>query len=255
MAKNVPNDWTPELLERAMSIKAKRAKTVIDHILKYGSITSDELQDKYGYRHTSRAIRDVRELGIPIESFRVTSKDGRKISAYRFGSIKGMSHFSLAGRKVFPKAFKDELAQSSGLRCNICFQQYEERYLQVDHRVPYEIAGEPKTTNLQHDEYMLLCGSCNRSKSWSCEHCPNWTKKDINVCKTCYWASPERYQHMATENIRRLALMWKGSSTYDYDALQTLAMKRGISVQDYLKNILGEYIKAKKLRDERDKDI
>jgi 5-methylcytosine-specific restriction endonuclease McrA len=248
MTKNVPEDWTSELLERAKSIKAKRAKTVIDHILRYGSITSDELQNKYGYRHTSRAIRDVRELGIPIESFRVSSKDGRKISAYKFGSIKDMSHFSLAGRKVFPKAFKEELARSSGLRCNICFQQYEERYLQVDHRVPYEIAGEPKATSLQRNEYMLLCGSCNRSKSWSCEHCPNWTKKSIAICKACYWASPEKYQHIATENIRRLALMWKGSSTHNYDVLLTLAAKRGISAQDYLKNILGEYVKAQALR-------
>ncbi len=45
--------------------------------MKHGQITSDELQNLYKYRHTSRSIRDVRELGIPIEGFRVRGSDGR----------------------------------------------------------------------------------------------------------------------------------------------------------------------------------
>ena len=31
-------------------------------------------------------------------------------------------------------------------------------------------------------EYMLLCGSCNRAKSWSCEHCANWLEEESPRC-------------------------------------------------------------------------
>ena len=45
------------------SITDKRPKTVIDHILKHGHITTDELKVQYGYNHPPRAARDVRESG------------------------------------------------------------------------------------------------------------------------------------------------------------------------------------------------
>lgn len=45
----------------------------------------------------------------------------------------------------------------------------DERDLQIDHRVPYEVAGE--SNELKTEDFMLLCGSANRAKSWSCEHC------------------------------------------------------------------------------------
>lgn len=73
----IPDDWSEKFAEKVKAVKAKRAKTVIDHIMEEGQIDSYELQTKYGYRHTSRAIGDVHELGIPIESFRVNSEDGR----------------------------------------------------------------------------------------------------------------------------------------------------------------------------------
>ncbi|MBI5347337.1 MAG: HNH endonuclease [Candidatus Aenigmarchaeota archaeon] len=243
-ATHVPEGWTSKLLARAKSITAKRAKTVIDHILKHGQITSDDLQNKYGYRHTSRAIRDVRELGIPIESFRVTSSDGRKISGYRFANPESMHLGTLAGRKMFSKQFKEDVIRSAGVRCSICLQQYEERYLQIDHKIPYEISGEPAT--LKIDEFMPLCASCNRAKSWSCEHCSNWKGKKPNVCKTCYWASPENHQHIATENIRRLAIVWKGHFVSDYDNLKIIARKKHILMPNYVKQILTKYINGLK---------
>ena len=46
-------------------------RTVIDHLFEFGSINTEELQELYGYTHPPRAIRDVREAGIPIESRRV----------------------------------------------------------------------------------------------------------------------------------------------------------------------------------------
>lgn len=75
-------------LSKLNSIEAKRPKTVIQHILKHGYITTEELETLYGYQHPPRAARDVRELGIPLITFRVKSSDGRSIGAYKFGDIK-----------------------------------------------------------------------------------------------------------------------------------------------------------------------
>jgi len=56
-----PPPVPPELLEYISKITAKRPRTVLDHILKYGYITTEELTQKYGYSHPPRAARDVRE--------------------------------------------------------------------------------------------------------------------------------------------------------------------------------------------------
>ena len=50
-------------------IKNKRARIVIDHILKNGFITTEDLEKEYGYNHPPRAARDVRETGIPLSTF------------------------------------------------------------------------------------------------------------------------------------------------------------------------------------------
>jgi len=55
------------LLDLCLSVTAKRPKTVIDHILQHGFITTEELKEQYGYNHPPRAVRDVRENGIPID--------------------------------------------------------------------------------------------------------------------------------------------------------------------------------------------
>lgn len=73
---------TKDFVRRCKKIKAKRPRTVIEHILRHGFITTQVLKDKYGYNHPPRAVRDVKENGIPIEMFRVEGRDGRKIAAY-----------------------------------------------------------------------------------------------------------------------------------------------------------------------------
>ena len=41
----------PDLLAKAKKVTAHRAKTVIDHLIKHGSITTEELKNDYGYDH------------------------------------------------------------------------------------------------------------------------------------------------------------------------------------------------------------
>jgi hypothetical protein len=60
-------NYSQEFLDLLKSVTAKRPKTVIDHILQYGFITTEDFKNKYGYNHPPRAVRDVKEYGIPIE--------------------------------------------------------------------------------------------------------------------------------------------------------------------------------------------
>jgi hypothetical protein len=236
----VPQDLPEWFIEKARAVTAKRAKTVIDHILKHGYITTEELKNLYGYNHPPRAARDVREQGIPRDTFRITGNDGRSLGAYRFADPSKIRAGTLAGRKVFSKEFKEALVVGCGCKCGVCLTQYEARYLQVDHRVPYEVGGEGGGETAS-GEFQLICGSCNRAKSWSCEHCTNWTERlDPNVCKTCYWASPESYKHIAMRPIRRLELVWTDNEVADFDKLSKAAQKRGLSVPDFINVILRE---------------
>ena len=202
------NDELPlEFLELLKSVTNKRARVVIDTILEKGFITTEEIANK-GYQHAPRAARDVRELGIPLETFKVEDSTGKRIGAYKFGDLSKIRNNVLQGRKVFPKSFRELLAKENGCRCEVDQTSYELRYLQVDHRVPYEVSGD--TNDLITQNFMLICTSCNRAKSWSCEHCKNWLEiKDSAICKTCYWASPANYEHIAMRKIRRIDLLFQ----------------------------------------------
>lgn len=162
-----------EFLELCRSVTAKRARTVIDHILKHGQISTEELKEKYGYNHPPRAARDVKEHGIPLERITVTGSDGRKIAAYRFAEPSKVKFHRFAGRTGLSKQIKQALIQKYGCRCFIYLEELPEAQLQIDHRVPYEVAGDVGGQP-SADDFMLLSGSANRAKSWSCEHCENW---------------------------------------------------------------------------------
>jgi len=233
--------YPPEFIKLLKSVKAKRPKTVIDHILKYGQITSEELKEKYGYNHPPRAIRDVREQGIPVITFWVTSTDGRKIGAYKFGDPSDVRSTQLSGRTAFTSKLKSALIEKYDAKCNIYLEPFPVRELQIDHRIPFEIAGDGGELTLELSEYMLLCASANRAKSWSCENCPNWKEKNKDSCQTCYWAYPESYSHIAMRDIRRLDLLWSGDEITEYDKLIKEASKVKEDAPEYVKNVLRKH--------------
>lgn len=228
-----------EFLARARSVAARRPKAVIDHIIEHGSVTTEELQHLYGYNHAPRAARDVRENGIPLKTTMTKDSKGRRCGAYTFDLAVAVDGQKIGGRKAFSKNVKDALITRDGERCDICKLDYQARYLQVDHRVPYEVAGESLSDDLE--QLMLVCGSCNRGKSWSCEHCENWlTNKEIKACQSCYWASPDENTHTALVQIRRADVAWKGDEVRVYDKLRAKAKKQGLSVPEYVKKIVKE---------------
>jgi len=227
----------PKVIRDAVkAIKGKRSKIVVDHILRHGSITTEDLE-KYGYKHPPRAVRDVREQGLPLERFWTTNRDGRKIAGYRFGDPRTIRQDRVGGRVIFSKSFHKAVCEAHSSRCAICLSRYQRRYLQLDHRIPYEVVGE--TGGIGIGDYMPLCGSCNRAKSWSCEHCDNWTEqKDPAVCETCYWARPEHYDHIALSVARRLDILWSGDETREYDYLKRMAEDKKTRLPDFVKEVL-----------------
>ena len=186
-----------DLAEHIAAVTNKRARFVLDTIAKKGVVTTEEISQA-GYEHPPRAVRDAREIGFPIRTIKVKHSNGRTIAAYVFPEN---AHFERGkgGRRALTKKQRDGIIDAAGGRCQICGG---DENLQVDHRVPYEVAGELDGDNATI--FMVLCGSCNRKKSWNCEHCPNWTgRRSVAVCETCYWAGRNDYLHVATEQQRR----------------------------------------------------
>jgi hypothetical protein len=228
-----------EFVKRCKQVTAKRAKTVIDHILKHGFITTEELKEKYGYNHPPRAVRDVKENGIPIEMFRVEGGDGRKIAAYRFGDPSKSRFGKQTGRTILTKELKQALIDKYGSRCAIYLETCEARELQVDHRIPFEVIGDLAGGKLDPNEFMLLCGSANRAKSWSCEHCANWLEqKSPDICRNCYWAYPDDYTHIAMRAARRMDILWTGAEVEVYDRLKKKTEELQQDMPAYVKKII-----------------
>ena len=233
----LPSDF----IDLCHSITAKRPKTVIDHILTHGSITTEDLKVIYGYSHPPRAVRDVREHGISITTFRVTGSDGRKIAVYRFSDVQVKRLTKLSGRTGLSKKIKDALTEKYGCKCFIYLEEIDKRELQIDHRVPYEVGGDATEEN--PEDFMLLSGSANRAKSWSCEHCENWNNiKERKICLTCYWAYPENYTHIAMRQIRRLDLVWQGDETAIYEQLKAKAHALEKEIPAFVKEIIEKEI-------------
>lgn len=230
-------------LQLCRSIKSKRPRTVIEHIIEHGYITTEELKNLYGYNHPPRAARDVREHGIPLETFRITDSTGRSIAAYKFADPTKTRADKLSGRTTFSKAFKKKLIERYGSKCAIHLEDFDERYLQIDHRIPYQISGDVPAKERNPDDYMLLCSSANRAKSWSCEHCVNWQElKSEEICQGCFWAYPENYSHIAMQPIRRLDIVWLNEEVDDYEKLKKESIRLKKELPDYVKTILRKHL-------------
>ena len=235
------NDYPKEFLDLLNSVTAKRPRTVIQHILEHGFITSEELKNTYGYNHPPRAVRDVREYGIPLDTYRVVGTDGRSIAAYKFGNPADVKNklSKSAGRTVLTKALKQALIEKYGSKCFVYLETMDESVLQVDHRIPYEIGGEHDETDIEY--YMLLSPSANRAKSWTCEHCENWERKDSSFCLHCFWAHPENYDHVAGKYERIISLVFTGDEIDDYYKLIELYSEE--KAQELIKQIIHEHLK------------
>jgi hypothetical protein len=221
-----------ELRDRIAKVTNKRARFVLDAIVNKGRVTTEEIS-RGGYTEPRRAVQDVKDLGFRIKKHTVKHTNGRSsIASYMFdeGKLETGKH----GRRLLPKKQRDALIHGAGDKCQICGADHN---LQVDHRIPYEVAGESQSG--EERPYQILCGSCNRKKSWTCEHCQNWLQdKSLDVCGTCYWAEPSAYSHVAMQQQRRVDLVWIGDEVKDFERIKGEASRSRHTVLEEIKRIL-----------------
>lgn len=234
--KNYPKHF----LDLLNSVKSKRAKAVIDHILAHGSVTTQEIKDLYGYEHAPRAVRDVREQGIPIVSKMERDSEGHRMARYFFGDPNDTENpvRQSRGRTVLSKHLKQGLIDKYGPKCFIYFEDYDPSALQIDHRIPFEI--DPNQDEEDIECFMLVSPSANRLKSWACEQCENWTKKDKDFCHRCFWAHPESYDHVSGRYEKVVCLTFTDKEIEDYNKLIELSGEE--AAQDLIKRILHEHL-------------
>lgn len=235
----MPADIEPAIREIAEKVIAgggsKRAADVLKVMLDKGSISTDEIND-LGYNHPPRAIGDVRDAGIPVITGKGTSRSGQRMAVYSLGSAADIQEGRVGGRSALPKKFKIALIARYGSIDCITGAHLDERVLQIDHRVPYRIAGDAGLADHDVEAYMLLDASSQRAKSWSCENCPNMSPamRDPAVCARCFWAYPGDYEHIAMQQIRRTDIAWQGADVAVHDRLREVAARDGLNVVDLL---------------------
>lgn len=197
-------------------------------------MVSTEEISKAGYDHPPRAAQDVRDLGFPLKTVKTKHSNGRSIASYTL-DLEKLQNLGMWGRRPLSKKEREKVIDDVGRTCQICSSTLN---LQVDHRIPYQIGGE--SSSGADTQFQVLCGSCNRKKSWACEHCPNFlAAKQAAICRLCYWSGSDSYTHVATTEERRADLIWVGKSETDVaDKLDQDAKNLGKTLPEHIKEIL-----------------
>ena len=230
---------TRKKLESLLQTLGKRPKAVLTRLLENESVSTYEL-GVLGYDQPPRAAQDLKEHGVKL---RVTHgkhpETGNRMGIYWLDDEQPLLDGTFNGRQAFPKDFRRKVFNEYQSHCLFCGVALEDSRLQIDHRIPYQIAGEINTNNVA--EFMPLCSSHQRTKSWACEHCPNYTVKNGAVCKGCYWAIPDGpYDHVATIRERRLVLTWSSAEIEDFITLSAAAKDSNQPPSEFVKRILSE---------------
>ncbi|KIP71478.1 hypothetical protein SN11_17050 [Vibrio harveyi] len=232
-----------EYIDDVLKICNGRAAFVINFILDVGSITSEDLKN-HGYMHGARAVGDVRDQGIPLITEKIKASDSSRktIARYYFGSADDIKVHKFGGRMTFAPSLKKALLNRDGAKCSISNRELDPNELQIDHKVPFYIAGDNED-NRGIDNFMLLSKSMQRAKSWDCEQCPNLKVRfDPQTCKLCYWAEPNSYTHVATRIERNMHLNWDYWEVADYDAVCQISAAQGRTAQEVVKMIIRGYL-------------
>ncbi|MDP3494087.1 MAG: hypothetical protein Q8R82_13330 [Hyphomonadaceae bacterium] len=236
-----------ELAEKVIAARPNsRGARALAVMLDKGAVSTADLRERLD--HPPRAIADAKDAGVPIKTTMVTvERDGRKkrISLYSFGSSSEIQDGRIGGRSVLPKAFKQKLLDHYGSRDCISGARLDSRVLQIDHRIPYRIAGDAGLAVHDVSAYMLLDASNQRGKSWSCEQCPNMKpdNRDPVVCGSCFWAYPENYSHIATQEMRRTDVIWVGADVAVHDAIRDVAKASGADLSELLRQLAKAKLK------------
>lgn len=234
-------DLSDDLVREIIDRTSGRSRLVVEEILQRGYVTTVQLSDM-GYDHPPRAAADVRDRGIPLLTV-MKHVGGKRVGHYRFPDGLSQLDQAASGRVAISRKFRDEVLKHYGVRDSFTGTEVGHREIQIDHRIPYRISGDP-IPPLAVDDFMPVSAAMNRAKSWECEACPNWITRDAGTCRTCYWAHPEGpYDHVATRSIRRLDLVWTESEVTDFERLHSEADSRGLEIRDAAKRIIARALR------------
>jgi len=67
----------------------------------------------------------------------------------------------------------------------------------------------------------------------------------LEVCRSCYWAYPESYSHVATLAQRRLDIVWAGEEVAEYEVARKKASIANKTLPDFVKEALRKALKRK----------
>lgn len=233
------DDLTPELVNKLIELTAGRSRVVVEHILDNGYITTLQLSE-LGYEHPPRAAADVRDRGIPLQTVR-KAIDGKQVGHYRFPDDLDQLDQTSRGRISISKKFRKEVLEYYGEIDIFTRAATSPREIQIDHRIPYRISGDPRQP-FEVENFMPVSAAMNRAKSWECEACPNWEERVVEVCESCYWAIPDRsYQHVATIPVRRLDITWQGENEIiEFDHLLQMSQDEELDMAALIKKMIME---------------
>lgn len=192
-----------------------------------------------GYDHPPRAARDVRDRGIPLETV-MKEVDGKQVAHYRFPDLPIALDMTAHERLSISKQFRQDVLNHYGQRDIFTGIVFESDELQIDHRIPFHVSGDPmRPFNVR--DFMPVSAAMNRVKSWACESCPNWAERQDSICEKCYWAGPDQpYEHIATLPTRRLELVWQADEVESFDRLLAYSDESGIEIRTAAKNLIAQ---------------
>lgn len=222
-----------EMAERFLARGSKRGRVLLNSILQNGSVTTEELE-AVGYRDAASAARDVRDAGIPLVTGEARSSTGGRTGRYTLGRAEDIVEGRFNGRTIIPKRVKEGVLARYGCVDWLTGAAMPATALTVDHRVPFRVLGDPEIPDWRVDELMPLDRSSQRSKSWACEACENYKIRKPDICRKCFWAFPEAYQHIAMEPLRRTDLVWRGSDVALHDRMKARAEAEGVTMPELL---------------------
>ena len=96
-----------ELLAAAAKVTTRRGKILVEHILKHGSVSTEDLESIYGLTDAAAAARDVKDAGASFaKATGKGRKTGRQMAIYTFGDPSLIRGDRFQGRKALAKGFK-----------------------------------------------------------------------------------------------------------------------------------------------------
>lgn len=237
----------PSILEQVKLIPKgkKRAKALAELLIEKGKVSTKEIREMLNEEHPPSAARDLKDLGIPIK-MTWGSSNGRRYGIYEFDNPDLLENNILRGRQYFPKSLKSNLIKRDGERCNISNINFKSQYLQIDHRIPYRLAGENGLPKDHPEDFQLLSAASQKQKSKICEgECQNFKSvKNPEICKDCYWAYPEDYNHIATQQIRVLNVGFLDKDVELFERIKSASLQSGLSMDQLIIDLIKQNFTA-----------